>query len=63
MPSSLWFELRDAGCFSNQSFARSEREAYLEHRNYVEARNGCHDIKGNTLSSDNSKDDKEEKDN
>ena len=60
MPSSLWFELRDRGCFGHQS--SYQRSYDNDRRNYIEAKNGCHDIKGNTLTSDNSKDDKEDKD-
>lgn len=53
MPSSLWFSLRDSGCFGFENRRAQEREAQENHRNYVESRNGCHDIKGNTLSKDN----------
>jgi hypothetical protein len=65
MPSSLWFELRDAGCFSNQS--SYQRSYDNDRRNYIEARNGCHELHTalNNLrdsNSNNSKDDKEDKD-
>ena len=61
MPSSLWFKLRGRGCFGHQS--SYQRSYDNDRKNYIESKNGCHDIKGNTLSSDNSKNDKEEKDN
>jgi hypothetical protein len=63
MPSSLWFELRDKGCFSHQS--SYQRSYDNERRDYIEARNGCHELNtaSNTLRDKNSKDDKEDKNN
>lgn len=60
MPSSLWFSLRDSGCFSFENRRAQEREAQENHRNYVESRNGCHDVKGSTLSKKDSEGKKDE---
>lgn len=65
MPSSLWFELRDSGCLSSSRCREYEREARLNQRDYYEARNGCHELHtalNNLRDSNNSKNDKEEKD-